>query len=117
MSKLCFREAGFTVRKWGTNEPKLREVIEEECKVIDGNDVSYAKDLFGTSIKYRKVLGINWDIPRDELVMEFSAIAKTGLQLPFTKRNILKTSASFFDPIGLISPIVLQVKLLFKQII
>ena len=39
-----------------------------------------------------------------------------GLKLCTTKRNILKTGASFFDPIGFISPIVLQVKSLFKEL-
>ena len=31
------------------------------------------------------------------------------------KKNILKKSAMFFDPLGLICPLVLQVKLLFKD--
>ena len=31
------------------------------------------------------------------------------------KKNILKKSAMFFDPLGLICPLVLQVKLLFKE--
>ena len=30
----------------------------------------------------------------------------------FTKRNVLKM---FFDPLGLISPIALQIKILFKE--
>ena len=35
-------------------------------------------------------------------------------RLNVTKRNILKLSAMFFDPLGIISPLVLQTKLIFK---
>ena len=36
------------------------------------------------------------------------------MKLPFTKRNILKISAMFYDSLGVISPLVLQTRLLFK---
>ena len=61
--------------------------------------------------KIWKVLGINWNIPHDETDLEISDLAKLALQLPATKRNILKITEMFYDPLGLISPIVLQSKL------
>ena len=51
-----------------------------------------------------------------ELVLELSTIGEKAVQLLCTKRNILKIGASFFDPLGLICPVVLQIKLLFKEI-
>ena len=59
----------------------------------------------------RKVLGVNWNISHDKLELEISDLAKLALQLPATKRNILKITEMFYDPLGLVSPIVLQSKL------
>ena len=61
--------------------------------------------------KIWKVLGINWNIPHDEIDLEISDLAKLALQLPATKRKILKITDMFYDPLGLVSPIVLQSKL------
>ena len=62
----------------------------------------------------RKVLGINWDIEKDLFVFDFDEIVQLAKDLKFTKRNLLKINATLFDPLGLISPITLQGKLLFK---
>ena len=45
-----------------------------------------------------------------ETIFCFTDIIKTVSNLPVTKRNVLKLSAIFFDPLGLISPIVLLIK-------
>ena len=36
--------------------------------------------------------------------------------LPATKRSILKISAKIFDPLGLISPFVIRLKILFQPL-
>ena len=63
----------------------------------------------------KKILGVEWNVSKDEFIFTFSDIIETAESLPVTKRNILKISAMFFDPLGLICPLVLQVKLLFKE--
>ena len=68
--------------------------------------------MFGSGNKYRKVLGTS----KDTLIFELDTIGQNGLKLDITKRNILRISASYFDPLGLICPLVLQAKLLFKDI-
>ena len=45
-----------------------------------------------------------------------SGIAEKGLWLVYTKQNIIKLDASFFDPLGLVCPVVLQPKLLFQEL-
>ena len=43
-------------------------------------------------------------------------IINTANSLDCTKHNVLKITAVFYDPIGLLCPIVLQLKLLFTKI-
>ena len=71
----------------------------------------------GNSYTYRKVLGVNWDTTTDIFVFEFSNIIIIASKLNVTKRNILTVSAMFFDPLGLICPVLLQPKLLFRNIV
>ena len=63
---------------------------------------------------FKKVLGINWNIEKNLFVFDFDEIEQLAKDLKFTKRNLSKINATLFDPLGLISPITLQGKLLFK---
>ena len=62
------------------------------------------------------MLGSNWNIDKDIFVFEFSDVAESGLGLVYTKRKILKISASFFNPWGLVCPVVSEAKLLFPEL-
>ena len=61
----------------------------------------------------KKLLGLDRNITSD--VFYFTDIISKVSNLPVTKRNVLKNLSMFFDPLGLISPIVLQIKILFKE--
>ena len=65
---------------------------------------------------FRKVLGINWDTNSDFLVYKFVDIISVASKLEITKRNILRVSATFYDPLGLIYPIALQFRLIFQSL-
>ena len=43
-------------------------------------------------------------------------ICEFAMRLPFTKRNNLRISAMFYDWLGVISSLILQTRLLFKDI-
>ena len=101
-SKDILSMGGFKLRKWNTNCERLQDFINNDTKeAIAENCI-------------KKILGLDWDITSDEFIFYFTDI-NTGSNLPLTKRNVLKPSSMFFDPSGLISPIVLQVKILFKE--
>ena len=99
------------MRDYINNHEQLLESSE-----ISENELTYVENELGVSNNYRRVLGLNWNIDKDIFVFEFSDIAESGLGLVYTKRNILKISASFFDPLGLVCPVVLQAKLLFQEL-
>ena len=52
----------------------------------------------------------------DEFVFVFSEILRLAESLAPTKRNILRIAASFFDPLGFISPITARVKKIFQML-
>ena len=94
---------GFELRKWNMNCERLQDFINNDTKeAIDENCI-------------KKILGLDWNITSDEFMFYFTDIINTASNLPITKRNVLKLSSMFFDPSGLISSIVLQVKILFKE--
>ena len=110
-AKYYFAQGGFNLRKWATNDENLQKFIDDRENLSKENntspepkggegDITYAKEEFGVGTKYKKVLGINWDLSTDEFVFDVKEVASTGLSLPSTKRNILKISATFFDPLG-----------------
>ena len=64
-----------------------------------------------------KVLGIVWDTKGDHLVFSFENLIKSFNNIIPTKRSILSLTAKFYDPIGLIQPIIIKLKkLLFQEV-
>lgn len=51
---------------------------------------------------YLKVLSVSWNTATKIFVFEFSHIVNVASKLNITKRNILKVSVMFFEPLGLI---------------
>ena len=66
--------------------------------------------------KEQKILGVHWNFIHDQLVFDLSDIAQYAATLEPTKRNIVGVSAKFYDPLGLVSPVTVQFKLLFKAL-
>ena len=105
-AKLRFLEGKFNLRKWRTNDERLRKFIEEEEVASD--------DVMGCIGD--KVLGVKWDEIKDEFVIDLSAIVEEASNLLPTKRNVLKIIASIYDPLGLVQPTVVSLKILFQLV-
>ena len=121
VSKKCLAEASFKLHKWVTNNDELAKLIKlnerDITEMHSADDETYVKDSLGINGTYRKVLGVNWNTTADKFVFESSDIVNIASKLNVTKRNILEVSATFFDPLGLICLILLQPKLLFRNIV
>ena len=78
-------------------------VIEEE--------ESYAKSTTGSSVKtyLSKVLGVIWDSNSDDFMFDFLELVKYAKPLPPSKR----VTAKIFDPLGLLAPFMICLKVLF----
>ena len=102
-SKHILAEAGFNLRKFVTNSTVLTQRIEHESasvkvtggkvnKVIEEEDKTYTKDLFGgkqgSQDNEQKVLGIRWNLLLDELIFDLNEFPILVNKLEPTKRQI-----------------------------
>ena len=112
-------EAGFDLRKWLTNDSKLQKFFDSQknskTKILNETNIAFSEGQFGpTKNNYKKVLGLEWDIQNDEIVFKFEPFICLAKSLTPTKRNLLKVCASFYDSLGLISPITARIKTTFQ---
>ena len=107
--KLRFLDASFDVRKWKTNNPDLQNYFNKKENQFSPASEIQANDKV-------KVLVIVWDTKSDHLVFFFDNLIESFNHIIPTKRNSLSLIATFYDPIGLIQPIIIKLKLLFQEV-
>ena len=106
-SKSCLLSGKFDLRKCVTNNENLQTFINSKEHSINPPSIID---------KTWKVLGLNWSTKNDEFIYDMKGIVDLAEELKPTKRNILKISAMFYDPLRWIAPIILQSKLIFHEI-
>ena len=64
-----------------------------------------------------KILGVQWDKQNDKLQIDTEKFAQDiqGTERA-TKRSVLSAIAKMYDPIGIISPILVDAKILLQEI-
>ena len=122
-TRTCLAAGGFILRKWKSNDPQLIKDFQMDRNTKDQNSLSesdstYAKEMLGAQSAERKtkVLGIAWDMEENNLEFDFSKIVETATETKITKRLVLSTIARFFDPLGLICLVILELKVLFQDL-
>ena len=140
-AQAIMKEGGFTLRKWNSNPQSFRERIEnaKEHKIrqaetkspkIEETPTSEERDMHqhvgseSTDVEtdnseteqFVKILGIYWDVIRDEFRYDLSDLIEYADSLPVTKRSVLKLSAKICDPIGLLTPFTISMKILFQDL-
>ena len=61
-----------------------------------------------------KLLGIEWDTINDYLIYSFEDLVQIFKKVFLTKHSILSFIIQFNDPIGLIQPVIIKLKLWFQ---
>ena len=100
-----FKKGGFKLHKWHSNEPNL-----ETNNFSSQKELNFAKEYPRTKAIETAVLGLNWDKQRNIFRVE-----KPTQSPCLTKRNIFKTLASIYDPLGFILSVLLICKILFRN--
>ena len=97
---------GFSLRKWASNEPALLSSIPEASRQFS-IEMSFDESI--------KTLGMEWNPLKDIFtynVGKFLHENATGI----TKRYLLSDLSKIFDPLGLISPVIMVAKILFQSL-
>ncbi|XP_058448790.1 uncharacterized protein LOC131428764 [Malaya genurostris] len=103
-------KGGFRLRKWASNCSLILNGVPEEDRAIR---ISEGIDLDPDSSI--KTLGLTWMLVTDTLKFQFTVPAlETGKAL--TKRYILSTIATLFDPLGLLGAAITSAKIFMQQL-
>lgn len=97
--------AGMQARKWVSNSKEVVAAIPKEYRaseIVINNDQPITK-----------TLGVSWSSTDDTLTVSTPPVSST---LQITKRNVLKRIAAIFDPLGLVSPVVITGKALLQTL-
>ena len=66
--------------------------------------------------KEHKVLGSNWNLAEDTFVLKLNKVVEFARDFEPTKRNELRIAAKLFDPLGLISPVMVVLRMLLQEL-
>lgn len=92
---LCAK-GGFHLTKWLSNRSAVLEAVPE----LDRAKGVRQLDLEHQSLPIERVLGVEWCIQSD--TFKFKIVLKDR---PLTRRGILSTVSSIYDPLGMLSPL------------
>ncbi|XP_058816615.1 uncharacterized protein LOC131679881 [Topomyia yanbarensis] len=104
--------AGFEIRNWLSNS---RRVLEG----LDGHQLAKKNMNFSSEMATEKVLGMWWCTETDTFTFKLSPNHDqdilSGRKCP-TKREVLKTLMTIYDPLGLIANFLMFLKVLIQEI-
>ncbi|CAI5670611.1 unnamed protein product [Oreochromis niloticus] len=103
---LCAK-GGFLLKKWITNKPGVLEAIPESHRATGMKELNMELD----SSMIERVLGVEWCIKSDSF--KFKIVLKDR---PLTRRGILSIVSSIYDPLGMLSPVVLTAKKILRDL-
>ncbi|GFX66181.1 integrase catalytic domain-containing protein [Trichonephila clavipes] len=100
--KEMMKKGGFNLRKWQSNsEIVIKEVAENKDLKRVQNDEEI------------KILGIQWNPKSDFFSFSVSLLEERCI---YSKRDVLSEIARVFDPLGLLSPCIVFMKILLQEL-
>jgi hypothetical protein len=102
-TKALLAKGGFRLTKFVINDEKLLASISIDDRAKEVKDFK--------SNMSSKALGVKWNVKTDE----FYFVVELKDDNVTTRRSILSTVSSTFDPLGLVSPVLIVGKILFQD--
>lgn len=101
--KRVLGKGGFNVTKYVVNNDQLLTAVPEMDRTLDRKKLQ--------SNSHSKVLGLTWNVSDDSIVFDVNVPTAEHI----TKRVILSSVSSLFDPLGLITPVLIPGRILFQD--
>lgn len=98
---------GFKLTKWVTNNKYVLNCIADEhrAKTVKGLDLNYE------ALPAERALGVYWDVHEDCFGYKFNLCHK-----PLTRRGLLSTVSSIYDPLGFSCPFTIKAKAIIQDL-
>lgn len=100
-------ESNLRLHKFVSNSAEVTKAFSPEDCVPVAKDL----DLTGETPPAQRTLGLLWEITLDTFTYCTSATIR-----PFTRRGVLSTVNSVFDPLGLLAPVTIQGRALLREL-
>ena len=122
------KEGGWNLRKFATNSRQLQDRIDADFPELandmptnSADDISFSEVTQPSyevtqSNREQKVLGMVWDKATDTFVYRFDTFLSYSKSTALTKRGLLQLLARVYDPLGLISHIMVALRCTFQQV-
>ena len=121
-SKELLRSGSFNLCKFTSNSLALQDKISIAEGVIPTQACveTYTQMTLGKAQPSfrgeRKVLGVIWNVDLDEMVVDLRTAVNSAVESGLRKRHIVSLSGRFYDPIGIITPVIITFKVLIQEL-
>ena len=100
------KKGGFNLTKVMSNCMAVIDSVSQEKRAPSLQHLT-----IGKLLPIERALGVTWYIEKDELGFRISIV-----DTPLTRRNILATISSIYDPLGIVSPFLLRGRKILQEI-
>lgn len=103
---ICAR-GGFHLTKWISNSRGVLASIPEKERAKEVKDLDLDQDV----LPVERALGVRWCVQSDTFKFNI-----TFQDRPLTRRGILSTVGSFYDPLGILAPVIFTAKRILQDL-
>lgn len=103
---LCAK-GGFKLTKWISNRRAVIAAIPQQERAIEVKDLDLDNDI----LPMERALGVQWCVQSDSFTFKIMLRDR-----PLTRRGILSTVSSIYDPLGFLAPVVLSAKRILQDL-
>ena len=107
-TQIALSKKNIKLHKIASNSKEVMNAFPVEDLAKEFKTVDISKDF----LPLQRTLGITWDLDSDTFTFRIAQEEK-----PYTRRGVLSTVNSIYDPLGFIAPIIIRGKLLFRELV